>query len=48
MRIIKQPNEESKFALAKCEHCLKMDEYTGQKPIEDTVCKHCGMTTDKD
>ncbi len=48
MRIIKKPNDESKYPLAKCEHCGRIDEAPLDKSIQDVVCKRCGMTTDKD
>lgn len=48
MRIIKKPNDECKYTLAKCEHCGRMDEVPLDKLIENVVCKKCGMTQDKD
>lgn len=48
MRIYTPANDESKYALLKCEHCGRMDEYDEKKPVEDVVCTKCGMTQDRD
>lgn len=31
----------------RCEHCRNMQVHDSKKPIDDVVCKKCGMTRDK-
>jgi hypothetical protein len=47
MRIYKKPNDESKFALLKCEHCGHMEEHDGKIKVEDVCCAKCRMHTER-
>lgn len=48
MREYKTPKSYPVYGLVKCEHCNTIQEQTDDKPIQDIVCKKCGMTTDKE
>jgi hypothetical protein len=46
----KSSNEiEGAIDLLTCEHCRhEQSQPSGAKPVEDVVCRKCGMTTDKE